>query len=71
MELVSNGNGAVGNGLLVRLKQEHRELDNAITELVLASAVDQLEVQRMKKRKLVLKDEISKIKDGLLPDIIA
>lgn len=71
MELVSSGNRTAGGKVLVRLKLEHRELDDAITELALADAFDQLEVQRMKKRKLVLKDRISKIEDGLLPNIIA
>ncbi len=71
MELVSSGKATNGNGMLGRLKQEHRQLDNAIAEMAIASEIDQLEVQRMKKRKLFLKDEITKIEDGLLPDIIA
>ena len=56
---------------LIRLKQEHRDLDDAILALDRANAFDQLQMQRLKKKKLQLKDEISKIEDKLLPDIIA
>ena len=56
---------------LVQLKQEHRDLDDAIAALSQTGAFDQLQLQRMKKRKLMLKDEIQKIQDQLLPDIIA
>jgi len=56
---------------LIRLKQEHRDLDAAILALDRASPFDQLQMQRLKKKKLQLKDEISKIEDKLLPDIIA
>lgn len=56
---------------LVRMKQEHRDLDDAITALGVAGTFDQLQVQRMKKRKLVLRDEISTFQTRLLPDIIA
>ncbi|MCG8504154.1 MAG: DUF465 domain-containing protein [Sphingomonadales bacterium] len=56
---------------LLRLRQEHRDLDDAITALSRAGTFDQLQVQRMKKRKLLLKDEILKLEDQLLPDIIA
>jgi hypothetical protein len=56
---------------LAELAQEHRDLDNAIAALTEAGARDQLQLTRLKKRKLQLKDEISKINDRLLPDIIA
>jgi hypothetical protein len=55
---------------LAELKQEHRDLDDAIAALS-ESAGDQLRLTRLKKRKLQLKDEISRIEDSLLPDIIA
>jgi len=56
---------------LAELSQEHRDLDNAIAALVESGARDQLQLTRLKKRKLQLKDEITKINDQLLPDIIA
>jgi len=56
---------------LGQLKQEHRDLDAAIAALVTSGAGDSLQVQRLKKRKLLLKDQISKVEDQLLPDIIA
>lgn len=56
---------------LARLKEEHRDLDTAIEALERMVAGDQLQVQRLKKRKLVLKDRISYLEDQLTPDIIA
>jgi hypothetical protein len=56
---------------LAALKSEHRDLDDVIAQLVKRVPFDQLELQRMKKRKLLLKDQISKIESELLPDIIA
>jgi hypothetical protein len=56
---------------LASLKTEHRELDNVIARLAERAPVDQLELQRLKKRKLLLKDQITKIESELLPDIIA
>lgn len=56
---------------LGRLKQEHRDLDAAIEALERGVAGDQLQIQRLKKRKLVLRDRISYIEDELTPDIIA
>lgn len=56
---------------LGRLKQEHRDLDAAIAALERTGTDDSLRLQRLKKRKLVLKDRISHIEDRLLPDIIA
>lgn len=55
---------------LAELVQEHRDLDSAIAALSPA-AHDQLQLTRLKKRKLQLKDQIAKIEDSLLPDIIA
>ena len=56
---------------LVRLRQEHRDLDSAIEALRAAPAQDQLQLARLKKRKLRLKDEIALLEDQLIPDIIA
>jgi hypothetical protein len=56
---------------LAALKAEHRELDQVIVRLAERAPVDQLELQRLKKRKLLLKDRIAKIESELLPDIIA
>jgi hypothetical protein len=56
---------------LVRLRTEHRDLDSAIEALRATAAPDQLQLARLKKRKLRLKDEISVLEDQLIPDIIA
>ena len=56
---------------LARLKQEHRDLDGAIDALESMVAGDQLQIQRLKKRKLSLKDRITYLEDQLTPDIIA
>jgi hypothetical protein len=56
---------------LVRLRQEHRDLDSAIEALRSTTAPDQLQLARLKKRKLRLKDEIKLLEDQLIPDIIA
>jgi len=53
------------------LRTEHRDLDAAIDALRLLGSSDQLQIARMKKRKLALKDEISMLEDQLIPDIIA
>jgi hypothetical protein len=57
--------------ILARLRQEHRDLDAAIEALHNAPGSDILQVQRLKKRKLHLRDRISFIEDQLTPDIIA
>ncbi len=57
--------------LLEQLKVEHRDLDDAITALRAQTMVDQLQIARLKKKKLVLKDRIMRLEDQLLPDIIA
>ena len=56
---------------LARLQQEHRDLDTAISALQHTPGSDQWQVQRLKKRKLHLRDRISYIEDQLTPDIIA
>jgi hypothetical protein len=56
---------------LARLRQEHRDLDAAIEALQLAPAPDLLQLQRLKKRKLQLRDRISFLDDQITPDIIA
>ena len=56
---------------LAQLEQEHRDLDTAIQAMADTGVNDQLQLTRMKKRKLQLKDLITQINDGLLPDIIA
>lgn len=56
---------------LARLRQEHRDLDDAIEALYLTGRADHLQIQRLKKRKLALKDRIAVLEDQLLPDIIA
>lgn len=65
----------MGDGLsaarLHTLRIEHRDLDAAITSLTERGASDQLQLARLKKRKLRLRDEISALEDALIPDIIA
>ncbi|HEU5017785.1 MAG TPA: DUF465 domain-containing protein [Pseudolabrys sp.] len=57
--------------LLARLQQEHRDLDAAIVALGASPGSDIIQVQRLKKRKLMLRDRILRIEDQLTPDIIA
>ncbi len=56
---------------LADLTQEHRDLDAAISALIASGANDQIQLSRLKKRKLQLKDQIARIEDEILPDIIA
>jgi hypothetical protein len=56
---------------LVRVRTEHRDLDAAIDALRATAAPDQLQLARLKKRKLRLRDEIAALEDALIPDIIA
>jgi hypothetical protein len=56
---------------LAQLRQEHRDLDAAIVSLELTVRVDQLQIKRLKKKKLQLKDQIARVEDELFPDIIA
>lgn len=57
--------------LLVKLRSEHRDLDDEIVALETAPQSDQLRIKRLKKRKLHLKDLITAVEDKLTPDIIA
>lgn len=56
---------------LHELKLEHQSLDNTIRNLAHQPAFDQINLQRLKKRKLFIKDQITKIENNMLPDIIA
>ena len=56
---------------LRELQSEHRDLDDVIARITETAPFDQLQIQRLKKRKLALKDEITRLEDLLLPDIIA
>lgn len=66
------GDGANdGEARLVQLRMEHRDLDSAIDAMIALPAPDQLQLARLKKRKLRLRDEIALLEDQLVPDIIA
>lgn len=56
---------------LEKLRQEHRDLDAAISALQAVGSLDQLQMQRLKKRKLFLRDRLAMIEDEATPDIIA
>lgn len=56
---------------LSELRQEHQDLDDAIEALALRPLPDQLQIARLKRKKLGLRDAIQKIEDRLMPDIIA
>lgn len=56
---------------LAQLQSEHRDLDDVIAQITDSGSFDQLQIQRLKKRKLLLKDEILRLESKLLPDIIA
>jgi hypothetical protein len=56
---------------LARLRQEHQDLDAAVTALQSLALPDQLRIARMKKRKLLLRDSIARLESRLTPDIIA
>ena len=56
---------------LEELRLEHRDLDDVIHRLQMTGGLEQLQLQRLKKRKLRLKDEIARIEDQLIPDILA
>lgn len=59
------------NRQLEELRLEHRDLDEVIQRLILQGNIDLLQIQRLKKRKLILKDQMTKLESRLLPDIIA
>ncbi|HEY9553551.1 YdcH family protein [Allosphingosinicella sp.] len=70
--MAANENGDPGAAAkLIQLKMEHRDLDAAIEALRSTLAADQLQLARLKRRKLRLKDEIALLEDQLVPDIIA
>ncbi|MGE5505374.1 MAG: YdcH family protein [Actinomycetota bacterium] len=56
---------------LAVLQTEHRDLDDVIARLAEEAPFDQLRLQRLKKRKLALKDQIARLENQLIPDIIA
>jgi len=56
---------------LAQLRQEHRDLDVAVEALAATANCDALQLQRLKKKKLMIKDRISSLEDQLFPDIIA
>ena len=56
---------------IAMMESEHRDLDSVIDRLAEVLPFDQLKLQRLKKRKLVLKDELAKLRSRILPDIIA
>ena len=75
MSQPGDGQGAMApdaiTGRLRALGEEHRELDARIVALAGEVTCDQVEVARLKKRKLRIRDEIESLRDLLLPDIIA
>jgi hypothetical protein len=56
---------------LEHLRVEHRDLDDAIAALSVQGSANQLQIARLKRRKLRLRDEIAQLEDQLIPDIIA
>lgn len=65
------GDAEAARARLALLRTEHRDLDDAIDALRVSAGPDQLQLARLKKRKLRLRDEIAAIEDQLIPDIIA
>ena len=57
--------------LLVELRLEHRDLDSVVTQLIAAGCRDELQLKRLKKRKLLLKDAIARLESKLIPDLDA
>lgn len=62
---------AIARAKLSQLTQEHADLDAAVQALALVPMPDMMVIARLKRKKLSLKDEIQRLKDALLPDIIA
>ncbi len=56
---------------IAKLRQEHQDLDDAVHALELGARPDQIQIARLKKKKLQLRDEIKQLEDQLTPDIIA
>lgn len=71
MDSMDAANGTSGAAKLLRLRQDHRDLDAAIEALRATPSLDQLQLARLKKRKLRLRDEIALLEDEMIPDIIA
>jgi hypothetical protein len=71
MSRVTEPDEVAARAKLTQLTQEHRDLDTAIADMVGSGNPDLMALARLKKRKLQLKDEITEINNGLLPDIIA
>ena len=67
----TDGSDAAVAARLAVLRMEHRDLDDAIEALRTSAGQDQLQIARLKKRKLRIRDEISTLEDLLIPDIIA
>lgn len=59
------------NARIENLRSEHRDLDEIIAHIIESQPFDQLKIQRFKKRKLVIKDQLSMLENQLIPDIIA
>jgi hypothetical protein len=70
MDLI-DGSDAILAERLARLRQDHRDLDSAIEALVGRPVADQMQLARLKRRKLQLRDQIALLEDRLVPDIIA
>lgn len=56
---------------VTELKMEHRDLDDAIEHLIATGTFEELKIKRLKKRKLQLKDDIARLENTLIPDILA
>lgn len=56
---------------VIELKLEHRDLDDAIEVMIATGAFEELKIKRMKRRKLQLKDDIARLENTLIPDILA
>ena len=56
---------------IAELRQRHKDLDDAVHAMSLAAMPDQLQIARLKRQKLVLRDKIADLEDQLTPDIIA
>ncbi len=69
-DMTTNERSALEEEFL-RLREEHRDLDAVIEALMAGGSIDQLQLQRLKKRKLLLRDRITFLEDQLTPDIIA
>ena len=71
MDKDSNDRQGTIQNQIAMMESEHRDLDSVIEQLGEVLPFDQLKLQRLKKRKLALKDEMAKLRSQILPDIIA